>query len=269
MRVQHGSSGNTAARRCLLCIGVHFALLLLLVAGCETGIYHTVSEGQTLYRISHVYGIDETYLARVNGIGDPAHLQIGTRLFVPGADHVRRVPAVAANRVRPADNAAGSSPPSAAQTQRPPATGASAAAEPRQPEPAPPPPSAARAPEKLKWPARGDVLRSFSARAQAGAGRGIEIALAENSPVVAAEAGKVIYSGNGVAGYGHLVIIQHTDELFTVYGFNRQNLVKQGRFVSRGERIALSGVPPSGGRPRLHFEVRKGKQPVDPLGYLP
>lgn len=79
----------------------------------------------------------------------------------------------------------------------------------------------------------------------------------------------MIYSGDGVKGYGHLIILQHENDLFTVYGFNQQNLVRLGDFVSQDEKIALSGVPPSGGQPRLHFEVRKGKVAVNPILYLP
>ena len=255
-------TGDTVTTAC--CRSLRWVLLLglLFCSACETGIYHTVREGQTLYRISHTYGVDETYLARVNGIGDPAHLQIGTRLFIPGADRVRSVAVVDSGSA----DSTGQPPPR--PTSRPPATPKTEVTAPEKPAPAPQKRSASRAPRQLQWPLRGEVVRSFSARAQAGSGRGIEIAVAEGSAVVAAEAGKVIYSGNGVAGYGYLVILQHTDELFTVYGFNRKNLVSQGRFVSRGEKIALSGTPPSGGRPRLHFEVRKGKQPVDPLTYL-
>ena len=112
-------------------------------------------------------------------------------------------------------------------------------------------------------------MRSFSTQARAGGGKGIEIAVRSGSPVLAAEAGKAIYSGDGVNGYGHLIILQHENELFTVYGFNQKNLVRQGDFVSQGEKIALSGTPPAGGQARLHFEVRRGKQAVDPILYLP
>jgi lipoprotein NlpD len=133
-----------------------------------------------------------------------------------------------------------------------------------------PPPTTAGVPQqKFNWPLKGPVVRPFSSAAEAGAGRGIEIAAQPGTAVLAAEAGRVIYSGDGVSGYGHLVILQHDNQLFTVYGFNQRNLVNQGAFVSRGERIALSGTPPAGGEPRLHFEVRSGKEPVNPQLYLP
>ena len=99
--------------------------------------------------------------------------------------------------------------------------------------------------------------------------RGFEIEAEPGTPVLAAAAGKVIYSGDGVKGYGHLIIVQHKNDFYTVYGFNSRNLVKQGDFVSQGEQIAVSGTPPGGGEARLHFEVRKKKVAVNPILYLP
>jgi lipoprotein NlpD len=133
----------------------------------------------------------------------------------------------------------------------------------------PPPKVGSVQQKKLNWPLKGRIVRQFSSSAEAGAGRGIEIAAIPGTSVLAAEAGRVIYSGDGVSGYGHLVILQHDNQLFTVYGFNQRTLVDQGVFVSRGDRIALSGTPPAGGEPRLHFEVRSGKEPVNPQLYLP
>ena len=66
----------------------------LFLSACEAGIYHTVKPGQTLYRISRTYDINETYLARVNGISNPSQMPIGTRLYIPGADRVLQVQVV-------------------------------------------------------------------------------------------------------------------------------------------------------------------------------
>ena len=248
-----------------------FLLLLLLtsplISGCDAGVYHTVKSGQTLYRISRTYNIDEDYLAKVNGIYDPSQIPVGTRIFIPGADQILSVPVV-----KPKTS-------TAKQTQK---VSTKAAVKkknpPRRPTVRKAPPriakkkvvkSQATTLKKLQWPLRGKILRRFSSQAKAGSGRGIEIEARSGSTVQAAEAGKVIYSGDGVNGYAFLVILQHENDLFTVYGFNRKTLVRQGDFVSRGERIALSGTPPSGGLPRLHFEVRKGKRAVNPMKYLP
>lgn len=251
-----------------------FSLALLIavtvvtvLAGCHRGVYHTVEPGQTLFRISRTYGVDSDYLARINNISDPTQLRSGTRLYIPGASQQRRVAVVTAPSSSPSTTRTTPTPrpvqPSSSQPAPVPAP---------RPTPAPssPPPTVASVPQKkLNWPLKGRVVRQFSSAAEAGAGRGIEIAAKSGTSVLAAEAGRVIYSGDGVSGYGHLVILQHDNQLFTVYGFNKSNLVNQGAFVSRGDRIALSGTPPAGGEPRLHFEVRSGKEPVNPQLYLP
>ncbi len=252
-----------------------FSLALLIavtvvvaLAGCHRGVYHIVEPGQTLFRISRTYGVDRDYLARINNISDPTQLRSGTRLYIPGASQQRRVevvtaPSAPATTTRPAP--APQPPP---RSSSPPAPIPTPAPRPA-PVPATPPTTASVPQKKLGWPLKGRVVRQFSSAAEAGAGRGIEIAAKSGTSVLAAEAGRVIYSGDGVSGYGHLVILQHDNQLFTVYGFNQRNLVNQGVFVSRGDRIALSGTPPAGGEPRLHFEVRSGKEPVNPQLYLP
>lgn len=236
----------------------------LFLSACESGIYHTVRPGQTLYRISRTYAVNEDYLARVNGIRDPSQIPIGTRIFVPGADRVLSVPVVKSK------STITSTPPPVKKKsvvttrkksiiKRPkPVVSKSQRTKPK-----------ATTVKKLQWPLRGKIVRSFSSKVKTGGGKGIEIAVRSGSDVSASEAGKVIYSGDGVNGYGYLVILQHENDFFTVYGFNQKNLVKQGDYVSQGERIALSGTPPSGGKARLHFEVRKGKVAVNPILYLP
>lgn len=241
--------------RKLLCYCAVFGLVLL--TGCAAGgVYHRVESGQTLYRISKAYGIDEIYLARVNGISDPTQLREGRKLYIPGATSVRTI-GEAPPPVRPA---APVSPPPVKVTPKKPVP-------PRTPPP-PPQPTVATGKVKLIWPLRGEILRTF-AEAKKGGAKGLEIAASENSSVKAAAAGKVIYSGDGVKGYGHLIILQHENDLYTVYGFNNRNLAGQGKFVSQGEKIALSGTPPGGGKPRLHFEVRRKKTAVDPILFLP
>ena len=254
-------------------IRLSFFLLLgvssLFLNACEAGIYHTVRPGQTLYRISRTYDVNDQYLARVNGISDPSQISIGTRLFIPGAERVLSVPVV-----KPQDSVKLVKTPIkkkivAASAQRP----VTKITKPRKTKPAISKrktfTTKATQVKKLQWPLRGKIVRSFSQKAKAGGGKGIEIAVRAGSDVTAAEAGKVIYSGDGVNGYAFLIILQHENDLFTVYGFNHKNLVRQGDFVSKGERIALSGTPPAGGKPRLHFEVRKGKLAVNPIIYLP
>ncbi|TAM96913.1 MAG: peptidase M23, partial [Rhodanobacteraceae bacterium] len=101
-----------------------------------------------------------------------------------------------------------------------------------------------------------------------GDGAGLDISGNLGDPVRAAAAGTVVYSGNGLIGYGELVIIKHNDTFLSAYGHNSKRLVKEGDRVGAGQEIALMGAS---GAPsvELHFEIRKDGKPVDPLSYLP
>jgi lipoprotein NlpD len=248
------------------------ALVLLLVGCLRQGIYHQVEPGQTLYRISKTYKVEEAYLARINGIPNPTRLRVGTRIFVPGAVAKKYVPATVPRQSAlkkksvPATKASKVKTPARVET-----AGKSASNTQKRVKTASTKPSYKKSSKlnlKLQWPLRGKILRAFG-KSGKGGGRGLEIAAREGTKVSAAAAGKVIYSGDGVQGFGHLMILQHENDVFTVYGFNSQNHVKQGQFVSQGQRIASSGRPPSGEAGRLHFEVRIGKLAVDPILYLP
>ena len=138
------------------------------------------------------------------------------------------------------------------------------------PPPAPVPPVAsgpARAVSGVnwRWPADG----SLASRFQSGdAIPGIEIAGKQGDPVRAAADGVVVYSGNGLVGYGELVIIKHNDSFLSAYGHNSKRLVKEGQRVSAGQQIAEMGST-GATRNELEFQIRKDGSPVDPLGYLP
>lgn len=132
-----------------------------------------------------------------------------------------------------------------------------------------PPPGASRnvAGIAWQWPASGKVIGGFQS-GSGGDGAGLDIAGNLGDPVRAAAAGTVVYSGNGLIGYGELVIIKHNDTFLSAYGHNSKRLVKEGDHVGAGQEIALMGAS---GAPRveLHFEIRKDGKPVDPLSYLP
>jgi lipoprotein NlpD len=114
------------------------------------------------------------------------------------------------------------------------------------------------------WPLAGKVVERFDEKRN----KGIDITAREGDPVLAAGDGSVVYSGSGLRGYGNLVIVKHNDEFISAYAHNRQILVKQGQAVKRGQRIAEAGKTESS-VPKLHFEIRRGGKPVDPLQYLP
>jgi lipoprotein NlpD len=114
------------------------------------------------------------------------------------------------------------------------------------------------------WPLAGKVIDKFDEKRN----KGIDISGREGDPVVAASDGSVVYSGSGLRGYGNLVIVKHNDDFISAYAHNRQILVKQGQVVKRGQRIAEVGMTDATS-PKLHFEIRRGGKPVDPLQYLP
>jgi lipoprotein NlpD len=115
------------------------------------------------------------------------------------------------------------------------------------------------------WPATGKLVTGFSDTANL---KGIDIAGKAGQPVVATAAGKVVYAGTGLRGYGKLVIVKHNNTFLSAYAHNNDILVKEGQQVSRGQKIAEMGDTDSD-QVKLHFEIRRLGKPVDPLKYLP
>ncbi|APG26819.1 hypothetical protein A7E78_02485 [Syntrophotalea acetylenivorans] len=247
--------------------------LFLFFSGCAApkGVYHTVKRGQTLYRIGHVYRVDVNHIARINRLTDRSQLEVGQRLFIPGADSVKYVPPMAVARSKKSVKlpTRKSQKPVARQASRPATKKQSSKPVSRSvPRPVQPTKKAMATKGVFVWPVQGKVIKKFGQNGKH-ANKGIEVSARGGSAIVAAAAGKVTYSGDGIKGFGNLIILKHDDSYFTVYGFNQANLVKSGSFVSQGQKIALAGKPPAGGNPRLHFEIRRGKEAVNPLALLP
>jgi lipoprotein NlpD len=201
-----------------------------------TGTTHVVQKGETLYRIARTYGLDPRELMEANGITDPKSLAPGQELFVPGAPRALDVPPL---------------PPGA--------TGA------QEPEPATLPRKGGNG--TLQWPVKGVLYRGFGVK-QGQRHDGIDLSAPEGTLVRAAAAGEVIYTGNQ-AGYGTIVILRHGGSLITLYAHNSAVLVKDGDRVEAGTPIAKVGQSGRTTGPHLHFEVREGTRPRDPLPYLP
>ena len=117
---------------------------------------------------------------------------------------------------------------------------------------------------EFRWPARGRIIQGF----KAGGNDGIDISVPSGTSVRAAENGVVVYAGDGLKGYGNLVLIKHPNGFVTAYGNNEELDVKRGETVKRGQVIAKSGDTGNVNSPQLHFELRKGSTPVDPTSYL-
>jgi lipoprotein NlpD len=148
-------------------------------------------------------------------------------------------------------------------SSRPPSAGSS---RPATPPPRPLPPIPTQPAPKWIWPTPGAVAVRFGDRP--GTGTGILIAGSYGAPVQAAASGNVVYAGDGLIGYGKLIILKHNDTYLSAYGHNASLLVREGETIERGQRIATMGEGP-GREPRLHFEIRQNGQPVDPLKFLP
>jgi len=203
------------------------------------GVVHVVKGGETLYRIARAYGVPVTDLMEVNDLADPRQLAAGTELFVPGAS--RRLEITAGGEAA-----------------------AASAARPDEPEA---PPRADHVASRLRWPLQGVLYSRYGVR-QGQRHDGIDISAPEGTQVGAAGPGTVIYAGEQ-AGYGSIVILRHEGGLLTLYAHASALLVRQGERVAAGQPIARVGQSGRTTGPHLHFEVREGARPRNPLLYLP
>jgi murein DD-endopeptidase MepM/ murein hydrolase activator NlpD len=233
---------------------------------------HVVNRGDTLLSIARRYHVPVTQLAKANGLEPTAKLKIGDKLNVPGAMVASAAPAQAMGGATA--QVAPSTPPSTkpATPAGQPQSAHLAQATPKVEEaPAETPVKAADATGALptfRWPARGKVITSYGAKTNGKANDGINLAVPEGTPVKAAEDGVVAYAGNELKGYGNLVLIRHSNGYVTAYAHASELMVKRGETIKRGQVIAKSGQSGEVGSPQLHFEIRKGSAPVDPLQFL-
>jgi murein DD-endopeptidase MepM/ murein hydrolase activator NlpD len=200
---------------------------------------HVVENGETLAMVAQRYNVDTRSLALLNRMAAPYNLAPGDRILLPAM--ARDMGALALPQT-----------PAPQRPSLPPEALAS-----------PPPPGAGR----FAWPIRGQVVARFGAQANGARLDGIEIAGREGAPIQAAADGEVVYAGSDLPGYGTLVLVRHSDNYVTAYGFARRALVREGQRVRAGETIAELGPRPGGGA-RLLFQVRRGAQAIDPAPLL-
>lgn len=236
--------------------------LALLLAACGRGNYapvvtrgegqpvgyYVVQAGETLYSIAWRHGLDYRAMARWNHIDPPYRIYPGQRLRL--SSRGERPVAVAPPPRKPVATATRPAPSVPADK---PAAGS----------PAPVPAAGELA---WRWPTNGKLVRPFATDTQGK--QGIEIGGRAGQGITAAAAGKVVYAGSGLRGYGNLVIIKHNGRYLTAYGYNQDLLVKEGDSVQAGQQIATMGLSPSR-QPGLHFELRRDGKPIDPTRYLP
>ncbi len=221
---------------------------------------HVVRQGDTVYSISRRYGVDMSSLARMNGMRkEPYSIYPGQILKLPPSVVEATEEKIVARNEPPKTKASAAKPSAKVAPKKAPVKKKSAIRLPTAP---------ARSSGKFAWPVHGTVMTKFGS---AGAGRhndGINIKIAEGTPVAAAENGVVAYAGNELKGFGNLLLVKHADGWITAYAHNKEFLVKRGDSVKRGQPIAKAGKTGSAKEAQLHFEIRKGTKAVDPLTYL-
>lgn len=240
-------------------------------APAATGSYR-VARGDTLYAIAFRHGLDFRDLAGWNGIAPPYTIRPGQALRLSPPAGVTRGPvASVTNSARHPSSAPSPKPSAASSRVTVPVAGAGVPTLVAAVPAAMPPPEVPRGATRSaagvlwRWPADGTLIKRF----QSGdAIPGIELAGSAGDPVRAAADGVVVYSGNGLVGYGELIIIKHNDDFLSAYGHNRKRLVKEGQRVSAGQLIAEMGST-GASRDELQFQIRRDGNPVDPLGFLP
>ena len=253
---------------------------------------HVVAPKETMISIAKRYGKSRSELAKANGLKSDTSLRIGQRLTIPGVDQSKiktaakppaaplqvkpegtqqqlKPAAAAAQKSAPAqkvaDARAASKPGDQVATARIATSVADAAAEAGKDSAA----ATTGAVPSFRWPVRGRVLAGYGAKTNGQQNDGINLAVPEGTSVKAAEDGVVAYAGNELKGYGNLLLVRHSNGYVTAYAHASELKVKRGEAVKRGQIIALAGQTGTVNSPQLHFEIRKGSTPVDPMQYLP
>ena len=245
---------------------------------------YRVQRGDTLYSIAFRNGMDYRDLAAANGIKSPYTILVGQvirldakpapvgpsqssqRVVRTDPPQRRQEPAPKPQSGSQAQHVA---PAPVVSTPPPVAPGIARVPEPSPAKPVNPSPTVAASDAdglKWQWPAKGARVNGYVAGDQTR--QGIDIAGTAGDAVRSAADGVVVYSGNGLIGYGELIIVKHSTSMLSAYGHNRRRLVQEGDSVKLGQQIAEMGST-GAKRDMLHFEIRRNGKPVDPLRYLP
>lgn len=230
------------------------------------GRYHLVRAGETGIAIARAYGVDWSRVVTANGLSEPYILRVGQRVLIPGEDRpLTREERAAAFRIDIDDIVTGSQPAIKERARPAQPTASSARVLPSTTPVAPPPATLSGG---FAWPVKGQIIRRFGPVASGERSDGLKIAVPLDTPILAAADGTVVYVGSDIPSLGGLVMIQHGGGWVTIYGHAGQLIVQRGQAVKRGQMIALSGDSGTN-RPQLHFEMRQGRTPVDPIPRLP
>ncbi|VAW15111.1 hypothetical protein MNBD_ALPHA11-719 [hydrothermal vent metagenome] len=216
------------------------------------GYKHTVESGESLYAIARRYNVKTDDIVRVNGLSSADQIFVGQKIIIPGREDLLGATPVATTPAAPA-----------ATVEEPVrvATVAPVITAPSQTAPAQP---AATQANGFRWPVNGRVIVDFEQSRRTG----INIEAPEGAAVRAAEDGTVIYVGDGIEGFGNLVLVRHANGYVSAYAHLKGFSIAKDAQVRRGDQLGSVGMTGSVTRPQLHFELRQGATPVDPMPLL-
>jgi LysM repeat protein len=213
---------------------------------------YVVKRGDTLNNIARLYHKPVGDIARANNIQPTTRLKVGDRLVIPSAtvnnkpgSFPAKISSHIADSVKPAGQIAQARAKHAVKASK-----------------------ESTVLPVFHWPVQGRIIASFGSSPNGERNDGIDLAVPEGTPVEAAEDGVVSYAGNGLASNGNLVLIRHSNGYSTIYAHAKELLVKRGDQIKRGQVIAQSGQTGNLSAPQLHFEVRRGATPLDPVRFL-
>jgi murein DD-endopeptidase MepM/ murein hydrolase activator NlpD len=230
------------------------------------GVWYVVERGETLEQIAARAGVPVGDLLEINGLTRASDVQGGRLIYVLAgpAPAAAEGAGAASPTVAPAPASGAGAPPLARAALRP--RGRAALSAPRFPAA-----SVRLSPgaPAFEWPLESVAVGSVFGNRDGRLHEGIDLPAPIGTPVYAAGDGQVIYAGDGIRGYGNLIVVEHAGDLLTVYAHNSELLAREGDKVVTGQRIARVGQTGRASGPHLHFEVRAGQIPRDPLSYLP
>ena len=246
------------------------------------GRQHIVKPGETGIAIARAYGVEWSKVAAANGLSPPYLLEVGARLLLPTARQVAAMSVedrARAFNLQIDDIITGGEPaalrppvrkpvtrvPPASQGSPPVRQGSPSAGQGSPPAPVAALPTLTGDAPRFAWPVDGRILSGFGAKPGGRFNDGVNLKASAGAPVRAAGDGIVAYAGDAIPGFGNLLLIKHAGGWVTAYGHNDALLVARGKRIARGDVIARAGATGSVVEPQLHFELRKGRTPVDPV----
>ena len=203
--------------------------------------YHVVGPGDTVSVIAQRYGTSTRMMVATNNLDSPNRIRVGQKLRLPGYGEAQQIASAEAAQTRSSSAAAANAPT----------------------------PAQVRAAARFAWPLEGRLLSSYGPKAGGRHNDGINIVANTGDTVRAAADGVVAYASDELESFGWLVLVNHGDGWVTAYGHNSELLVKRGDQVRQGEPLARAGASGDVDRPQLHFQVRRGREAINPISVLP